>query len=62
MKYKELVKKLKDQGWFLKRQGSSHEIWSNGKNAEPVPRHREIHEVLAQKILKKALENPGDFL
>lgn len=54
MKYKELIKKLKELGWFLQRQGGNHEIWSNGKIQEPVPRHKEIDENLAKKILKKA--------
>lgn len=60
MKYRELIKKLKAMGWFLKRQGGNHEIWSNGEHDEPVPRHREINERLAKKILKKAKTHPGD--
>ena len=58
MKYKELTKRLRAYGWFLKRQGSNHEIWSNGQITEPVPRHREIRDLLAQHILKVAGECP----
>ncbi len=54
MKYKELIYKLKSKGWYLLRQGSKHEIWSNGELEEPIPRHKEINELLAKKILKKA--------
>lgn len=54
MKYRDLVKRLKSFGWFLKRQGGRHEIWSNGEVDEPVPRHKEINELLAKKILKTA--------
>jgi mRNA interferase HicA len=50
---------LKNYGWKLLRQGGRHEIWSNGEIEEPVPRHREINELLAKKILKKARLNPG---
>jgi mRNA interferase HicA len=44
MKKKELEKELKRLGWKLKRQGGSHEIWSNGITVQPLPRHNEIKE------------------
>jgi len=31
----------------------------NGTQCEPLPRHQEIAEPLARKILRKALSNPG---
>jgi mRNA interferase HicA len=49
---------MKVYGWFLLRQGANHEIWTNGEIEEPVPRHREINEYLAKKILKKAKNFP----
>lgn len=54
MKYRDLVKKLKELGWYKLREGGNHEIWTNGKQSEPVPRHSEINEMLAKKILKNA--------
>jgi len=60
MKYRELTKKLRNCGWYLTRQGSRHEIWTNGEMEEPVPRHKEINEMLARKILKKAEDNPRE--
>ena len=54
MKRRELEKKLTQAGWYLLRHGGSHDIWTNGKDEEPVPRHVEINEYLARKILKKA--------
>ena len=59
MKRLDLEKKLKKLGWYLDREGGSHEIWTNGKITEPVPRHKEIGEILAKKILRKARQNPG---
>ena len=59
MKARELIKKLKYYGWYLVRQGGNHEIWGNGELTEPVPRHREIDENLANKILRKARNNPA---
>lgn len=58
MKYRDLVREMKKQGWYLLRQGGKHEIWTNGDIEEPVPRHREINEMLAKKILKKMALNP----
>jgi mRNA interferase HicA len=54
MKRKDLEKQLKKLGWWLKRHGSKHDIWTNGMEEEPVPRHNEIDDFLAKKILKMA--------
>jgi len=54
MKRRQLEKKLRIAGCFLKREGSSHSLWINPKTGiiEAEPRHTEIKEPLAQKILK----------
>jgi mRNA interferase HicA len=54
MKRRLLEKKLRIAGCFLKREGSSHSLWINPKTGviEAVPRHSEIKEPLAKKILK----------
>ncbi|MDO4485705.1 MAG: type II toxin-antitoxin system HicA family toxin [Bacillota bacterium] len=53
MKRRDLEKKLKEAGWYLLRNGADHDIWTNGKNIEPIPRHKEINERLAKAILRK---------
>lgn len=58
MKKRDLEKKLKALGWRFLRQGSNHEIWTNGEATEPVPRHKEIQEHLAHKIIRTAREQP----
>jgi len=58
MKKRDLVKQLNRLGWWLKRQGHSHEVWTNGEETEPIPRHNEINEFLAKKIIQKAKNNP----
>ncbi len=58
MKKKELEKVLIRLGWFLKRQGGNHEVWTNGEATEPIPRHNEVNELLAKKIINKAKNNP----
>jgi mRNA interferase HicA len=57
VKKSELEKQLRDCGWWLARQGSRHEVWTNGKVAEAVPRHREIDEHTARSIIKVAKAN-----
>ncbi|HPB82980.1 MAG TPA: type II toxin-antitoxin system HicA family toxin [Spirochaetota bacterium] len=54
MKRRDLEKKLRLAGCYLKREGGSHSLWINPKNGviEAVPRHKEIKEPLAKKILK----------
>jgi len=44
---------LEKNGWYFKRHGSDHDIYTNGKNKEQVPRHAEINEKLAKKIIAR---------
>ena len=53
MKKRDLEEKLKKAGWFFLRSGADHDVWSNGKEIEAVPRHKEINERLAKAIIKK---------
>jgi len=54
MKREALLRRLRASGCFLKREGASHSLWSNPLtgHTEAVPRHSEICEQLAQKILR----------
>ena len=54
MKRRDLERKLRIAGCYLKREGGSHSLGINPKNGivEAVPRHKEIKEPLAKKILK----------
>jgi len=55
MKRRDLERKLRIAGCYLKREGGSHSLWINPNNGviEAIPRHKEIKEPLAKKILKK---------
>ncbi len=57
MKRKEQERQLRRAGCVLKREGASHSLWVNPRTGvmEAVPRHQEIKELLARKILR-ALE------
>ncbi|MFO7665921.1 MAG: type II toxin-antitoxin system HicA family toxin [Desulfobacterales bacterium] len=54
MKRRELERRLRIAGCYLKREGSSHSLWINPKSGviEAIPRHIEIKEPLAKRILK----------
>lgn len=61
MKRRDLVSELERGGCVLLRHGAKHDIYhqpASGRS-EPVPRHREINELLAKKILKSLLP-PAD--
>lgn len=53
MKRSDLIDLLEKNGWQLKRNGTNHDIYTDGKNMEPIPRHREISENLAKAIIKR---------
>ncbi len=55
MKRHDLERRLRQAGCFLKREGAAHSLWTNPTTGvtEAVPRHNEIKEPLAKKILKR---------
>lgn len=53
MKNKDLVKMLKQNGWYLLRYGGNHDIYTDGKKIEAIPRHTEVKENLAKAIIKR---------
>ena len=55
MKRLDLVRRLEKMGCVMLRHGGRHDIYHNPAtgNSEPVPRHREINEVLAKRIIKR---------
>ncbi|MCL2281398.1 MAG: type II toxin-antitoxin system HicA family toxin [Dehalococcoidia bacterium] len=53
MKRRDLIKLLLDNGWWKARDCGAHAIYTNGKVSEPIARHTEIGEGLAQKIIKR---------
>jgi mRNA interferase HicA len=54
VKRRELETSLRELGWAFLRHGGNHDVWSDGDRLEYVPRHAEINENLARKILRKA--------
>ena len=56
LKRRDFIRHLTDEGCYLKRHGSRHDIYANIQNGKqaPVPRHREIKESLC-KLIKQQL-------
>lgn len=53
MKRRDLIKLLEKNGWWFKRDGGNHDIYTNGKDCEPISRQTEIKERVAQAIIKR---------
>jgi mRNA interferase HicA len=61
MKRVDLIKTIEGFGCQLVRHGGKHDWYQNPATgvSQPVPRHREIKERLAQRIIR-LLSNPED--
>lgn len=53
MKRKDLIKLLERNGWYFKRDGGNHDVYTNGTSVEAIARHREIPDLLAKAIIKR---------
>ncbi|MDR2731687.1 MAG: type II toxin-antitoxin system HicA family toxin [Fibromonadaceae bacterium] len=55
MKQQDLIKKITELGAIFVRHGGNHDWYRNPVTGacQPVPRHREINELLAKSIIKK---------
>ena len=62
MKHRDLVKALERAGCELLRHGSRHDIYHHPPTgrSQPVPRHREVNERLARKIIKDLTTSGSD--
>jgi len=59
VKRRDLIARLEQMGCLLIRHGGRHDIYHNPVTGatQPVPRHREINERLARKIIRDLEEN-----
>lgn len=53
MKHKDLIALLTKNGFKLVRQSGGHDVYAKDQQIEPIPRHREINELLAKAIIKR---------
>jgi len=54
VKRRDLIKKLEETGCVLIRHGGRHDWYHNPRTkvSQPIPRHREIKDILAKHIIK----------
>ena len=53
MKRRDLIKLLEQNGWYFKRSGGNHDIYTDGERNEPISRQKEIKEAVAQAIIRR---------
>ena len=53
MKRQKLLKLFTLAGWYLKRNGACHDIYTNGTYIKAIPRHPDINEHLAKELIKR---------
>jgi predicted RNA binding protein YcfA (HicA-like mRNA interferase family) len=60
MKRVDLVREIERAGCVLVRNGAKHDWYRNPSTGEsqPVPRHREINQQLARKIIRVLTKEP----
>jgi len=46
MKRRDLERALRQLGWQFLRHGGKHDVWTDGKREEAIPRHTEMHDKL----------------
>lgn len=54
MKRRDIIRKLEEHGFHYLRPGHNHDIYTNGKVNIPIPRHREVKELMAKQIFREA--------
>ncbi|MBQ6552420.1 MAG: type II toxin-antitoxin system HicA family toxin [Clostridia bacterium] len=52
-KRRDLIKLLEKKSWRFLRSGGSHDVYTDGKEFEIIPRHKEINEQLAKAIIRR---------
>ena len=53
MRRRDLIKKLKANGWWELRDNGKHAIFTNGQKIETIPRHTEVNENLSKAIIRR---------
>ncbi len=54
VKRHDLIKYLKEYGFYLLREGGNHSIYTNGDKTIPVKRHRTFDRITANELCKQA--------
>ncbi len=58
VKRADLIKYLKQSGFYLLREGGRHSIYTNGEKTIPIKRHRTLDRITANELCKQAGLSP----
>jgi len=58
VKRADLIKYLKQNGFYLLREGGRHSIYTNGEKTIPIKRHRTLDRITANELCKQADLSP----
>ncbi|MCD4785518.1 MAG: type II toxin-antitoxin system HicA family toxin [Candidatus Eremiobacteraeota bacterium] len=58
VKRRELIKYLKENGFFLIREGGNHSIYTNKLKTIPIKRHKIFDRITANELCKQASLKP----
>ncbi len=51
---RELIRCLEESGFYLRREGGNHSIYTNGKEVVPVKRQRILDRIIANQLCRQA--------
>ncbi len=51
---RELIRFLEENGFYLRREGGNHSIYTNGKEVVPVKRQRVLDRIIANQLCRQA--------
>ncbi len=58
VKRSDLIKYLRQNGFYLLREGGKHSIYTNDEKTLPIKRHRTLDRITANQLCKQAGLNP----
>ena len=58
VKRSDLIKYLRQNGFYLLREGRKHSIYTNDEKTVPIKRHRTLDRITANQLCKQAGLNP----
>lgn len=50
VKRRDALKVLKKNGWWLNRHETNHDVYTNGYQSEPIPRHGDLNKLHGKRL------------
>ena len=58
VKRRDLIRYFEKNGFYLRREGGNHSIYTNDKKVVPVKRHKQLDRITANELCKQAGLDP----